>query len=334
MSKSTLNYAETTDIADYSEVLSDVLKSLRISGSLLINEDYAAPWGVSIPDADSLRGFMKLGRGVQVVAFHFVKRGYIEITHTGKEQIIIEAGEIAICFGGIAHQLSQGTNKTLIEVESLLMGSKNPFQPEECNKMRSTALICGAFLMHNVALNPLFASLPPILKVSTLHPRQSHNLPRVLKWMIEEAEHKTLGSHYVIERLLELLCAEVLRSHLENTPVSESKWLCGIKDPIVGRAIAMIHAKLGNDWSVNRLAQGVAMSPSRFAARFSAAIGDSPMVYVTKWRMNVAGRLLDESQQGVSEISANLGYDNVAAFTRAFKRYMGVPPVAWRTRQH
>ena len=95
----------------------------------------------------------------------------------------------------------------------------------------------------------------------------------------------------------------------------------------------MIHSQPGESWSVERLAQGVVMSPSRFAARFAAALGESPMAYVAKWRMNVAGRLLDGTQRGTSEIAAEVGYESLAAFNRAFKRHVGVPPAAWRARE-
>lgn len=332
MIKSTIKYAETTYIGDYSDVFSDTLGSMRITGSILINEDYASPWGVDIPNADRLRSIMKLGSGVRVVAFHWVKRGYLEVTPDGGEQLIVEAGEMAICFGGAAHRLSQGTDKETVPVEALLAGGKNPFQPDERSKARSASLMCGVFMMRNVELNPLFSSLPPMLHASALRPGSLHNLPGVLNWMTREAEQKTPGSAFVIERLLELLCAEALRAHLEaNSP--ESGWLFGIKDPVIGRAISMIHSQLGEDWSVKRLAQAVAMSPSRFAARFSAALGDSPMAYVTKWRMNAAGRLLTESRLGIGEIAADVGYENVAAFTRTFKRHLGIPPAVWRTRQ-
>ncbi len=100
-----------------------------------------------------------------------------------------------------------------------------------------------------------------------------------------------------------------------------------------GRAISIIHAHPGKDCSVKSLAQHVAMSPSRFAARFSAALGDSPIAYVTKWRMNIAGRQLIESQQSITKIAESVGYENVSAFTRAFKRHLGVPPAVWRAEQ-
>jgi AraC-like DNA-binding protein len=265
-----------------------------------------------------------------VVAFHLVKRGYIEVTPDGSDPLIIEAGEIAICFGGVAHRLSQGSIKKALSVESLLTARINPFQPTG-NQVRSTTLMCGVFMVRNIELNPLFSSLPSLLHVSSLHPGSVHNLTGVLNWMAQETTEKIQGSTFVIERLLELLCAESLRAYLVTAP-SDSRWCFGIKDPVVGRALSLIHSRPGDDWSVKRLAQGVAMSPSRFAARFTATLGDSPIAYVTKWRMNIAGRLLDESQRGIEEIATEVGYENVAAFSRAFKRHLGVSPTVWRSR--
>jgi len=333
MLKSTVNNAKTTYNVRY-DALSDVISSLRVSGSILLNENYASPWAVAIPDAESLRTALKVPGGTYVIAFHFVKRGYIEITLDNEEPSIIEAGEMAICFGGTAHRISQGAGGKAIAVEALLTGSNNPFQPEEKHRVRSTSLMCGVFMMHNVKLNPLFASLPPLFHASALRAGSLHNLPEVLNWITQETEQMSLGSTYVIDRLLELLCVEILRSHIETAAPPKSGWLAGVKDPIVGKAISMIHSRPGESWSVKRLAQGVAMSPSRFAARFSAALGDSPMAYVAKWRMNVAGRLLDETQQRIGEIAADVGYDNVAAFARGFKRHLGVSPGAWRSRQY
>jgi transcriptional regulator GlxA family with amidase domain len=137
---------------------------------------------------------------------------------------------------------------------------------------------------------------------------------------------------FVVERLLELLCAEIMRAQLESKAI-DSGWFSAVNDPVIGRALSLIHAQPGDVWSVNRLADGVAMSPSRFAARFTTALGDSPMAYVTKWRMNVAGRMLGDSQQRIEEIATAVGYENVAAFSRTFKRHLGIPPAAWRVRQ-
>ncbi len=327
---STNNYAETTYIKNNKCILSEALNPMRVSGSLLISEAYVPPWGVEVPDADKLAAMLKVGADVRVVAFHYVKRGFMEVTPQAGHSILVEASEMAIVFGGLAHTISQLEFKKSVPVESILVDGQNPFKPNGVNKARSTSVVCGVFMMRNVEMNPLFSSLPEVLHVSGQQGGTLHNLPAVLNCLNREIE-QTIQCTFMIERLLELLCAEVMRAHLENAP-RNAGWFLSVRDPVVGRAMSMIHTKPNECWSVNRLAQGVAMSPSRFSARFSKALGDSPMAYVTKWRMNVAGRLLDESVQSVGKVAAAVGYENVAAFSRTFKRHLGISPAKWRLR--
>lgn len=330
MAENTLNYAETTEIENNKCVLSDVLKSMRIAGSLLIKEDYVPPWKVAIPNAIYLRGLLKLGTKSQVVAFHYVKRGFIEIIQEEAESIIVEAGEMAICFGGKAHFISQYSDTKAISVESILIDGNNPFAPTDQNIGRSTSVMCGVFMMQNLELNPFLNALPTILHVKASNSASYLNLTKILSWISKEIEESTQCT-FVIERLLELLCAEVMRTQLDSA-IADSSWFSAVNDPVIGKALSMIHAQPGDSWSVDRLANSVAMSPSRFAARFTAELGDSPMSYVTKWRMNVAGRLLGDTQQRIESIASAVGYDNVAAFSRTFKRHLGVPPAVWRSR--
>ncbi|MEW6682985.1 MAG: AraC family transcriptional regulator [Nitrospirota bacterium] len=333
MLKTTESFAKTTKSDSPIDCLSDVLRSMRISGSLLLREEYASPWAISIPDAETLGALLQVKTEVRVVAFHFVQRGHVEITlHNGNEAVI-EAGEVAICFAGSAHQISQGLNPHVMPVETLLAGSDNVFRPGEKHRARSTSLVCGVFLLHDTHLNPLFAALPPLLHSSVSRSSGWHNLSGVADLLAQETTRRSFGSGYVIDRLLELLCAEAVRSHIERTHHQEVGWFRGLRDPTVGRALVMIHSRPGENWSVKRLAQGVAMSPSRFAARFAAALGESPMAYVAKWRMNVASRLLNGTQRGIGEIAADVGYVSLPAFHRAFKRHLGVPPATWRGRQ-
>lgn len=333
MLKTTESFAETTKMDSQNDCLSDVLRSMRISGSLLFREEYAAPWAVTIPSAERLGNFLQIGPGTRAVAFHLVERGHLEIELEDGNEAVVEAGEMAICFAGAGHQISQGANPRVVPVEEFLTGDGNPFRPTEKDRGRSTSLMCGMFFLHDTHLNPLFAALPPLLHASVSRSRRFHNLSGVADLMAQEMNRQSFGSGYVIERLLELLCAEAVRSHIAAIHHQDVGWLRGLRDPTVGRAIALIHARPGDLWSVGRLAEGVAMSPSRFAARFAAALGESPMAYVAKWRMNVAGRLLDRTQQGVGDIASDVGYESLAAFNRAFKRHVGVPPAAWRTRE-
>ncbi len=313
------------------DILSDVLRSMRISGSTLLNDDYAPPWAIAIPDAEQMAVLLEVKAGVRVVAFHLVKRGSIEMTASDGKSIRAEAGEIIIGFGGLAHQISQGPARSSLTVATLLAGDANIFAPSYKDEMRYTSLTCGVFLLHDVELNPLFAALPPWLHLSTRSLTGGRNFALVAESLTQEVDQALMGSGYVIDRLLELLGAEAIRSYMKLTPIQTTGWINGLNDPVVEGAIALIHANPGAGWTVQRLAAGMSLSPSRFAARFVAAIGDSPMSYVTKWRMNVASRLLTQTQQGVQEIATAVGYESSAAFNRAFKKHLGLPPAAWRS---
>lgn len=315
------------------DILSETLKSLRISGSVLFREEYVAPWAVAIPSAAKLKMLLGIKTGVQVAVFHLVEFGHCEVRLENGGKAVIEAGEMSICFSGAAHRVAQGQKSKALPVEALLKSGGNIFRPGSEGRgsegrTRDAVLTCGGFLLNDTALNPLFAALPPLLHTSVNRGGEFHNLSGVARLIAQEMERQPLAGNYIVERLLEVLCAEAIRSHIEATPAAG--WLGAIKDPVVGRAMAGIHATPGEDWSVQRLAKSVALSPSRFAARFTATLGESPMAYVAKWRMNVACRLLSGSQQSVAQIAADVGYQNLPAFNRAFKKHVGLPPAAWR----
>jgi len=333
MAKTTVDFAEATDFSLLSSVIDDTLRSLRVTGSLLLRESYAPPWSIAIPDTDKLAALLKVDSGVRVVAFHLVEFGHCEIKPKGGDEVLLTAGEMAICFGGGAHRLSQGESSATQSIEALLAGGPNLRRPDALGRNAGAALLCGAFLLHDTAFNPLFAALPPVMRATLSRPGALHNLAGVARLMAEEIDRKPLAGGYIVERLLEVLCAEAVRAHVEAVPRHETGWFRAIKDPIVGRAIAAIHSRPGADWSVLRLAAQVAMSPSRFAARFSEALGESPMAYVSQWRINIACRQLATTRQGVEQVAANVGYESLAAFSRAFKKRVGESPAAWRTRE-
>ena len=333
MLNTTNNYADTTDSDSLNAVLDDALRSLRISGSLLLRETYAPPWAIAIPGAAELGVLLGVGAGVRVVAFHLVEFGHCEIKPEHTEGTLLKAGEMAVCFGGEAHRIFEGKAPKPQSIETLLAGGQNTQHPDVTQRPAGASLLCGVFLLHHTAFNPLFAALPPVMRATLSRAGELHNLSGVARLMAEEIERTAFGRGYVVERLLEVLCAEAVRANIEAAPRQEIGWFRGIKDPVVGRAIAAIHLNPGEDWSVQRLARTVAMSPSRFAARFSESLGDSPMSYIAKWRMNVACRKLATSRIGIDQIATDVGYESLAAFTRAFKKHVGLPPATWRARE-
>ena len=333
MTKTTDSIAENTDIDSLSSIIDDTLRSLHISGSLLLRESYASPWAISIPDASSLGELLKVSGDSRVVAFHLVEFGHCTITAEHSDNIHIKAGEMVICFGGGSHQLIQGTPGEVQPVEKLLAGGTNIQRPNADASSEGAALLCGVFILQHTMLNPLYEGLPSLMHTRLSRSGELHNLSGVARLMTEEMDRESIVRSYIVERLLEVLCAEAIRAHIENVPRDKTNWLRGIKDPVIGRAIAAIHSQPGEDWTVQRMAEYVAMSPSRFAARFAASVGDSPMAYTTKWRMSLACRALIESKANIEQIASSIGYESSAAFSRTFKKHLGISPALWRTRQ-
>ena len=299
-----------------------------------MREAYAPPWTITIPGTEPLRRLLNESHDSHIVAFHFVERGYCLVRpQNSAAEVALEPGQLAISFGGVAHQLRQGDSAQVMGLETLLARGRNIFHRHGEVPPHGTALMCGVFVLRNARLNPLLSALPPLLHTSARFPRHQHNLPVLLEMMRHEMTHAQSGGSFVIERLAEVVCADVIRAYAGEVKANQANWLGGIHDPVVGKAIALIHTHLTADWSVAQIAGEVALSPSRFAARFVAAVGVSPMTYLARWRMNRACCLLTDTPQEIAHIAAAVGYNHVTAFYRVFKRYVGVSPVQYRV-QH
>jgi AraC-like DNA-binding protein len=133
-------------------------------------------------------------------------------------------------------------------------------------------------------------------------------------------------------RIGELMFVEVIRRYLTTLTAEESNWLAGLRDPLVGRALASLHQRANHSWTLEKLAREVATSRSVLAERFTHFVGEPPMHYLTRWRMQRAARLLSGNTAKVSAVAREVGYNSEAAFSRAFKKLTGVAPAAWRNR--
>jgi AraC-like DNA-binding protein len=128
----------------------------------------------------------------------------------------------------------------------------------------------------------------------------------------------------------ELMFVEVVRRHIDSLPSDAASWLSGLRDDHVGAALALMHARPAEDWTLGRLAREVGLSRSAFADRFAHFVDESPMQYLTRWRMQLASRLLERQGMSVARAAGEVGYESEAAFNRAFKKCVGLPPGAWR----
>lgn len=327
MMERTLRLTRTTALVRQADPLDDALDDLRITGSVLLNEAYASPWAIEVPGESRLRNLLGVDAETRVLLFHFVRRGRFELRMKGQETVFVEAGEVAICPTGVEHRMSLGRRGPAVPLETVLLGDARARPPSSATG--ETELVCGVFLASAAPLNPMLGALPPVVKVSTADPSFSPMLAGVA-WMLgHELDRNALGG-FTCARVIELFCAESIRAYQRSAGSGQTGWFKGLCDPRISEAIRRIHAAPRDRWTVASLAACVALSPSRFAARFRAVVGCSVMGYVSTWRANLACRMLRESTLGIAEIADRVGYESLPAFSRAFKLRLGQSPAAWR----
>lgn len=324
--------AETTVKEIGCDITSNLLRSMQISGGVLLNEHYLAPWAISIPSHETLAEKLMNNPRVHVAAFHLVQRGSIDIELANGERHTLFEGELAIVYSGQAHTIYQGSKAQVYPFETLMETGINIFMPAVEKESQSVCLLCGAFQLHNTIRNPLFEALPPLLKLSARHRGESvhPSIKTLINSLLSELNYPSYAHEYIVGRYLELLCAHSVGDYIESNQDNGRGWLHAVKNPMAAKVISAIHAQPEYPWSVNAMAKLCHLSPSRFAARFSQILGMSPMMYVTQCRMYIASTLLTLPQSSIEKITLTMGYENVAAFSRAFKRTMGISPGLWR----
>jgi AraC-like DNA-binding protein len=154
-----------------------------------------------------------------------------------------------------------------------------------------------------------------------------------LRTAVEQSNRRRPGGEAVLERMSEMMFVEVLRRHLEGLPAEQRGWLAGMRDPVVGRALALLHERPSEAWTIERLGEEAGLSRSGLHERFVHFIGQPPMQYLAQWRMQLAAGRLRESDAKLIDVALDVGYESEAAFSRAFKRALGLSPGAWRRSQ-
>lgn len=307
----------------------DALADLRISGSVLLRDAYQPPWAIDIPGEGDLQKLMGVSREMRVVPFHFVIAGCFGLSHGKRKTIAVGTKDVAICLSGEPHRMHQGGAARSVPLKSVLSGAERPARSRARCGSNETSLLCGVFLIRKSPLNPMLSALPPVLKVATAGNGASPMLARAAEMLSLEVDMGQRDS-FTASRLLEVFCAEAIRTQLETSGAQERGWFRALKDPRIAEALGHFHRSPGEPWSVGALAATVALSPSRFAARFRELMGESVMTYVARWRMNVACKLLSTTDAGLDQIADGAGYQNTAAFSRAFKAIVGQSPAKWR----
>ena len=197
----------------------------------------------------------------------------------------------------------------------------------------ATKLVCGYLACDARPFNPLLDNLPRVIKSGDPRGDDPGWLGQFIRLATMESTEKRAGGESVLAKLSELMFIEVIRRHLATLPPEQAGWLAGLRDPFVGKALSLMHGRPAQDWTIEELARQVGLSRSVLAERFTHLVGMPPIQYLAKWRMQIASELLNRGNVNIATIATQIGYESEAAFSRAFKKMMGVPPSTWRHRR-
>jgi AraC family transcriptional regulator, alkane utilization regulator len=330
------------------DVLSDVLKSVRLCRTVFFTAEFSAPWAVESPNHDLLAAIL-LPRADHVLLFHIVTEGQC-IVECGQFHITIESGDMVVFPHGHSHTMRSGDKVQTTRLDRVLSRPSAGGLPHMCfgGGGRISRFICG-YLHCSQRFGPLFDSLPAMLvvrhrgnyrKVETFD-RVGPGLAEVpqgpgtwlattLTFTIAEANGARPGNAAMLCRLTEIMFVEIVREYMDQRWTCKSGWLAALRDPQVGKALRLLHASPARSWTVDALAHEVAVSRSALAQRFTRITGQSPMKYLAGWRMQLAQQLLRDHQDNIQVIAERLGYESEPAFSRAFKKMTGHRPAAWR----
>jgi AraC-like DNA-binding protein len=317
--------------------LSEVLRTVKLTGALFFLVDATSPWGVEVPHA-GVFGPIILPRAQHVISYHIALQGSGFASLRGTSPARFAAGDIIVFPHGDPYSMVSrpGGRAEFDEAASLeflreMAAGRLPFVVKEGGGGPGRAqFVCGFLGCDARPFNPLLETLPRLLHVKRPVGEQNDLLDRLIDLTLLEAQISRAGGECIRLRLSELIFVEVARRYLATLGVDQTGWLSGLRDPAVGHALSLLHERPAYAWTLKELARQTGVSRSVLADRFMHLVGHPPMQYLTRWRIQLAARLLSDGANKVAAVSQEVGYASEAAFSRTFKRIAGVPPAVWR----
>jgi AraC-like DNA-binding protein len=320
------------------DVLSEVLRAVRLEGALFFNGEFSAPWCLSTRPA-AIAPFLS-APNKQLIIYHFVTEGraYARLRDgvrgdDAREEL--SAGEVVVFPHGDDHFLFNGAAEPVDSIKTF-----GPNLSEGLKLARFggggevTRFVCGFMVCEPRLGQVLLAGLPRMFKVRVVADEADRWLEHSIRFSVGESGSSnksfSAGTELVRAKLAELLFVETLRRYLNELPPDATGWLAGVRDSVVGRALALLHNDPARAWTIAMLAREVGLSRSRLAERFRRFLGESPMTYLAQWRLRLGAEILQTSDDSVAQVAAAVGYGSEAAFNRAFKREFASPPAAFR----
>jgi len=301
------------------DVLSDILSSVQIRGSLYFRTAFTPPWGVTVP------------RFSNVSRYHLVTRGSCWVTVEGDDtKIKLEKGDLIFVTNGAAHDLfCDSSVPPFLRVEEVIQQSgfngKGALLWGGDLDGETTSLVCGHFEFDHDRGKLLLNELPPFIHVPNTEILHYNWLEQAMRFITFEAFEREPGSEAVINRLAEIIFIQTIRTYAKRNADS-SRLFSALQDEQIGRVLEAVHEDPAENWTVETMAREAGMSRSVLSQRMNEVLGTTPIAYLTRWRMEVAHRALVSRRDGIPEIAESVGYQSLSAFTRAFKKQFGRGP--------
>ena len=313
------------------DVLSEALNTVRMTGAIFYYAECTAPWGFAVPALHKVAHVLAPGTE-RLVPYHLVAEGEAVVRFEGMPEIALQAGDVVIIPHGDAHTVSNGSPSQLIDSAASL----GKFLGGDLCTMRlggggaTTTFVCGYFGCERHADALFLAGLPQMIKINVRGDATGQWLESSIRYLVAEADRRRGGQKILLSKMAEALFIQTLRIYMEQLPPEQTGWLAGARDPIVGGCLALMHQQPYRRWRLAELATKVAASRSVVAERFAHLMGEGPLTYLARWRLQLAARLLQTSRKTILQVAAQVGYESEAAFSRAFKREFAVPPAKYR----
>lgn len=304
------------------DALSEVLRLARFSAQVTLDATARAPWCVSVPASGSL------------ARAHLVLDGECLVRSASGDERRLPAGTLALLAHGEAHLIGSDPGheakplSTLVRVP--LAGELVPVRLGATGAATRWASIAISWERH--LAEPLLACLPALLAVDVLGAPALNWLTSALGLHLSGSDAPPVADEARRERLAELVLLEALRRHIHALPPGGRGWVAALNDRYVGRALALVHGRPGEPWTVERLGRQVGLSRSALAERFSEVMGEPIFAFLTRWRLQVAAENLIATPRSIQAIAREAGYESASAFSHAFRRVFRKPPSVWRKR--
>ena len=299
------------------DLLGETLYSLRLNGIIYSKSELTAPWGMEMPP---LEGKMM---------FHIITKGGGWLRLPDHEDVYVKAGDIVLLPRGEGHMMAcdQTTEcKPFFDIPATQISERFELI-RYGGGGEETALTCGVLSFDSMAAQKLVSQLPSFILIKSKDTQMSGELQALVRLMEEEATTLYAGGETVLANLADIVVIKAIRHWIEHSPQSNQGWLGALKDQKIGKTLALMHAHPELTWTLDSLADEAGMSRSGFSARFTEVIGLSAKQYLTEWRMGMARMKIMRSPVSLIELAEEFGYTSEAAFSRAYKRVFGVPPL-------